>query len=212
MDTANGEKEHIYIKHDGSINNGFEIVSHPATLNYHKNNFGWDELMKKAVSMGYRSHETETCGLHVHVSRNALGNTYDEQDNTIAKILYFIETNWSYLIQFTRRKESNLARWANKYGVEHSIEATYNKAKGDYNRYRCLNLQNEHTIEFRIFRGTLKHSTFIATLQFIHSLCSVCMNATMDEVYKMNWYSCTRKLDVETYPELLSYLEDRNLY
>ena len=33
---ANSIHEHIYIKSDGSIDDGFEIVSHPMTLDYHK--------------------------------------------------------------------------------------------------------------------------------------------------------------------------------
>ena len=31
-------------------------------------------------------------------------------------------------------------------------------------RYTCVNLQSRDTIEFRMFRGTLKYNTLIATL------------------------------------------------
>jgi len=34
-DIANAEGDHIYCKHDGSLDDGFEIVSHPMTLDYH---------------------------------------------------------------------------------------------------------------------------------------------------------------------------------
>ena len=34
---ANCDHDHIYCKHDGSLEDGFEIVTHPMTLDYHRN-------------------------------------------------------------------------------------------------------------------------------------------------------------------------------
>lgn len=51
----------IYIKHDGSLNDGMEIVTHPMTLDYHLNEMPWREVMSKAISFGYISHKTRTC-------------------------------------------------------------------------------------------------------------------------------------------------------
>ena len=58
LDIANADAEHIYCKYDGSIDDGFEIVSHPMTLNYHTNEMNWLDIFEKAVDMGYRSHQT----------------------------------------------------------------------------------------------------------------------------------------------------------
>jgi hypothetical protein len=211
LDTMNAWDEHIYIKHDGSLNNGFEIVSHPATLNYHINDMKWLQLMQKALAMDYRSHDTETCGLHVHVSRRALGETYDERENTIAKIIYFIENNWNEIVKFTRRNEYTINRWARRYGVESTIADTYEKVKGEYNRYSALNLLNDNTIEFRIFRGTLNHKTFAATLQFVNDLCMICKRETRDIISALTWEDFVTMLPAE-HVELLEYLEKRNLY
>lgn len=87
---GNKDYEHIYIKHDGSLNDGFEIVSHPMTLDYHMNTMPWAEIFNRAVNLDYRSHQTDTCGLHIHVDRKALGETLEEQEGIIARILYFI--------------------------------------------------------------------------------------------------------------------------
>lgn len=211
LDTMNTCDEYIYIKHDGSIYNGFEIVSHPATLDYHANNMKWSRLFQKALSMDYRSHETETCGLHVHVSRRALGDTYDERENTIAKIVYFMENNWDDIVQFTRRNESNLSRWANRYGLEDTPEHTYEKAKTDWNRYRSINLLNDSTIEFRVFRGTLRYGTFIATLQFVNDVCAICRRFDMATIEKMGWYKFVSLLPTE-HEELRHYLQRRDLF
>ena len=38
--------EQLYLKRDGSLTRGFEIVTHPCTLDYHYNQLGWREIMK----------------------------------------------------------------------------------------------------------------------------------------------------------------------
>lgn len=212
LDLANGDlsEEHIYCKHDGSLNNGFEIVSHPATLAYHENSIPWRELMEKALSMRYRSHDTTTCGLHVHVSRSALGNTYDEREQTIAKILYFIESHWYKILRFSRRTESQVNRWARRYVMERNAVETYERAKRDFDRYHCLNLQNDNTIEFRMFRGTLKHSTFVATLQFVHDICKYCMGVSMFDIEFAQWNEFVESIPAE-HIELREYLIARNI-
>ena len=43
---ANREQEHVYIKGDGSLDDGMELVTHPMSLEYHKN-YQWEEIMRK---------------------------------------------------------------------------------------------------------------------------------------------------------------------
>ena len=88
LNIANFPKEHMYIKHDGSIDEGFEIVTHPMSLEYHENNMPWERIFEKALAMDYRSHQTSTCGLHIHVDRMALGSDHIAQEETIARIVY----------------------------------------------------------------------------------------------------------------------------
>lgn len=100
---GNQDAERIYCKHDGSLNDGFEIVSHPATLECHTKDFPWAQMMKQAVQLGYSSHKAETCGLHVHISREAFGESVLEQEASIARLLFFVEKNWNELLKFSRR-------------------------------------------------------------------------------------------------------------
>lgn len=109
----------IYIKCDGSLDDGMEIVTHPMSLDYHLEKFCWDALTARAIKLGYRSHQTSTCGLHVHVSRDGLGETYEEQEATISRILYFTEAHWNELLKFSRRTEYTMNRWAARHGYEH---------------------------------------------------------------------------------------------
>ena len=109
---GNQDAERVYCKHDGSLDDGFEIVSHPATLVCHMQDFPWEQMMKKAVQLGYCSHQVGTCGLHVHISRKAFGASTLEQEASIARLLFFVEKNWNELLKFSRRTNRQLERWA----------------------------------------------------------------------------------------------------
>ena len=107
---GNRDAERVYCKHDGSLNDGFEIVSHPATLECHTKDFPWAQMMKQAIQLGYSSHKAETCGLHVHISRDAFGESVLEQEASIARLLFFVEKNWNELLKFSRRTSRQLLR------------------------------------------------------------------------------------------------------
>jgi len=208
LDIANSSDEHIYIKTDGSLDDVMELVSHPMTLDYHKN-FCWEDIMNYAVRLGYRSHQTSTCGLHVHVNRNSFGNDHDEQDEVISRILYFVEHHWNEILKFSRRSEYTMNRWTARYGYENSPKAIMDKAKKNYGRYVAVNLCNYHTIEFRLFRGTLKYNTFIATLELVAKICDTACTMTDYEIAKLSWSEFVAGI---TEPELIQYLKERNLY
>ena len=206
---ANNDEEKIYIKGDGSLDDGLEIVSHPMSLEYHKQ-FQWGNIMKKAIYLGYRSHQTSTCGLHVHVNRSCLGDTQDEQELVISHILYFVEHHWNELLKFSRRSEYSMNRWAARYGYEKTGREILDKAKkGNNGRYAAVNLMNYATIEFRMFRGTLKLNTLIATFELVNAIIETALNYTEDELHEMSWSDFVQTLKE---PELITYLKERRLY
>ena len=113
---ANSDEENLYIKSDSSLSDGMELVSHPCSLQYHKTEFPWADVMKKAVSMYYRSHNTNTCGLHIHIGREDLGETVEEQEEVISRIMFFFESHWNEMFNFSRRSEYAVEHWASRYG------------------------------------------------------------------------------------------------
>lgn len=181
--------ERLYCKHDGSLSNGFELVTHPMSLEYHQEEMPWPEVLRTARSLGYRSHQTQTCGLHVHVSRKAFGETEEEQEPAIARILYFVEKHWEELLKFSRRTPRQLERWAARYGYKDRPQEILEHAKkGSHaGRYSCVNLENRATIEFRMFRGTLKLNSFLATLQMVDHICSVALHLSDGACKDLSW-------------------------
>lgn len=211
MAIANRGGEHLYCKHDGSLDDGFELVTHPMSIDYHLREMPWAQVLRRAVELGYFSHRANTCGLHVHVSRKAFGPTEARQEACIARILYFFERYWEELLKFSRRTPRQLERWANRYGYkEQPREILEHAKKGSHGgRYTCINLENQDTIEFRMFRGTLKLNSLIATLQFVDRVCDVALFMSDDELKSMSW---TTFMSGCTAAELIQYLKERRLY
>ena len=52
----------------------------------------------------------------MHINRAALGESVEEQENTIARIVYFFEKFWDKILRFSRRTETQADRWASRYG------------------------------------------------------------------------------------------------
>ena len=171
----------------------------------------WAKILQEAIHLGYSSHQASTCGLHVHVNRDAFGNTEEAHDAVIARILYFFEKNWEELLKFSRRTPRQLERWATRYGYKDQPKELLDHAKKGYHggRYTSVNLTNTDTIEFRIFRGTLKYNTLIATLQLLDRICDVALYLTDDQIKAMSWTTFASGC---TQPELVQYLKERRLY
>jgi hypothetical protein len=201
-------ERNVYIKHDGSLNAGFEIVSQPATINYHIKRIPWKQAFDYLIDNGYRSHDTATCGLHVHFNCVFLGTSEKEFLQAEAKLLAFFEENWEKIVRFSRRKERQIDRYCRRYGHK-NIRDAYEE--NNESRYYVINFQNSTTDEIRIFRGTLRYETFIATLLFVHNLVIYCKKTKHN--LNDSWESFLKF--VRKFPRnavLIEYLQKKGLW
>jgi hypothetical protein len=176
--------DRITFERDGSLNNGFEIISAPHTKD-EMANVDWADLLNTCKEHGYISHDAGTCGLHFHVSGYMFGATLEKQHDTIAKVIAFYEYFFNDFVKLSRR--GGEVHWANKYGIRYDgdidtykakcKEIVYEYARGWYSdRYKAINLTNRgsdklfKTVEFRINRGTLNANTFYASYDLIMQL------------------------------------------
>ena len=114
------------------------------------------------------------------------------------------------MLKFSRRSEYSMNRWAARYGFEKTGREILDKAKkGGNGRYAAVNLMNYSTIEFRLFRGTLKYNTLIAALELVNAICDLAISLTDEGIANMSWSEFVGTL---TEPELISYLKERRLY
>jgi len=210
--------DRVYMKHDGSLRTGFEIVSHPGTLGHHMYEMSIRGIMSACLKAGFRSHDAGTCGLHVHVGRAGLGATDEERKRNIRKVIVLMNRYWEEIKRFTRRTDEQINGWAalnhiSGYRMDAHIDDAWAESRiricnSHDDRYVAINCENEATIEFRIFRGTLKRDTLIAALQLCWNICKYAMSHDWDEIQSGTW------LDMAQYKhwnELDGYLAARGL-
>lgn len=201
---AKSHTDEVYYKSDGSLGHGgVEMVTHPATLSYHMNELPWKKILSSAKSCGYKSHmgtsgsgssASPTCGLHVHVNREAFGRSPDERDKREAKLLIIFDKFWSQLVIFSRRDKNSLERWARRYAnfdvTSDELNDIISKAKGENsgNRRYAVNFTGNggKTVEFRLFRGTLQYTTIIGTIQLLSMVVEATKLST-EEIQRLTW-------------------------
>lgn len=156
----------VFFENDGSLTNGFELVTHPMSLPAHRELWKW--LQDKSATKGLISHKgrdgnSSTCGLHVHVNRDSLTKLQ------IAKMVAFVNNpdNQEFMTALARR----YGMAATGYCRIKADKAKVGKAAESSDRYEAVNVTPRHTIEFRIFRGTLKYESLVAAIEFVHALC-----------------------------------------
>jgi hypothetical protein len=216
MDIQAAGLDHVYLKEDGSLSyKGMEIVTHPATLDYHVNDFPWTDICDAALDYGYRSHDTDTCGLHIHASRSLFGDSEVEQDLTIAKIMLLVD-RWydDYIVRFARRNLAKMRRWADKPNVDiqpgdNDTTAVSKSKNSAGDRYKAVNLCNYSTVEFRFFKGTLKRDTIIASIQWVDTIINYCKATDLKNLWASSWDEIFGNTE---HAELTNYLKQRNLY
>lgn len=155
--------EYCYFERDGSIGEGFEIVTQPAGLDVHRDRLG-RFLNDGSLKMGLRSHEGGACGLHVHVGREFL------TQGQIYRVQSFLNDvrNEALIRSVARRYDNNYCRF------KPALAKFTVKDKHSTERYEALNVTNADTIEFRIFRGSLRYESVIAAIEFVNSLLTFC--------------------------------------
>jgi hypothetical protein len=153
---------------------GFEIVSAGAGLDVHRNKWGLLEATQHHNLL--RSWDCDTCGMHIHVSRDAL-----ESDLVISRMLVFINEpkNRKFLWKVAGRSKSNFIYYSERKFCDaiHIHRIINPNADTDRRKARWvpLNLQNPETIEIRIFRGTVNARHIIRNVEFYDSLIEFCM-------------------------------------
>lgn len=190
----------INMEHDGSLDEGFENITQPATLEYHTS---IKDRYKKAFSIatgnGFKSHKTSSCGLHVHFNRSFYA---ENEELYTARLLYIVSKFWDNMTIFSRRSMSQLNRWAKK--IEDKPEDFVERCKnGHRDRYYAVNLTNRHTIEFRMFRGTLKVGTYIATLQLVDAIVRSAKEMTVEQIQAMEWEQLLQHDEIKEYWDIV---------
>ena len=152
--------DHVHFEYDGSLDNGFEIISEPHTFEALKA-AGFDKAFARLKELGYVSHDNENCGLHVHVSNEWFGETLDEQRRNVAKVLNLYSKEFDFFKKLSRREATEYCELTYFTSTADAYENMW-RARGHYCAINTQNMTDFGTVEFRLGRGTLNFDTYIS--------------------------------------------------
>jgi len=202
----------VYLKEDSSINSGgykgFEMVSHPATLDYFTDNKNlWTTLDYLRKVHTARSWDAKSCGLHIHISRAGFkGGAHTH------RFLSLIYKNSDKIMKLGGRS-STYAKFSDVYKYDeydrpyftlaHKVAHPSNSMT---ERYSAVNTQNEHTLELRFFRGTMNPSGVLSAIQLAHATVEYTRDLTLSDVkmgaLSWEWFADWIQANNGRYPEL----------
>lgn len=180
-------------EYDGSIGGyGIEYITVPLIPDDARNPQTWKKLIEFLKSIGAKSWNTGTCGLHVHIGREMLGDSEYERQMTLGKTLLFYQgvLNDSSQARKVFGRESCYRQPNEKTKAFETADylgwSTLNSKqvfdviskKGieerNRNRYFAINTTNAQTIEFRKGKGSINVSRIIAIITYCESIINFC--------------------------------------
>jgi len=183
-------EDHVYLKEDGSLTNGFEIVTHPHSFEELCNL--WREFKPSHRLM--TSAKSGECGFHVHVSRKALTRLQ------IQKLVVFINApeNAALVDKVAQRSNNGYCQKKSK-ALGHCGHST--------DRYEAINLCNENTIEYRIFNGNTRPERILKNIEFVHATIHWVNTVSYRELTSTRFIEYVTKRR-KLYPNLVAFLSD----
>lgn len=166
-----------YFKNDGSLKTGFEIVSHPFNWSgYKENKKAIESMLNTLIKEECSSHDAGTCGMHIHVSKNHFTCSH------LFKVMKFFRENQKFILKISQRKLEQLNNWATLDVTNRQIiYKAKTKTNGNSKRYVAINI-TRHTVEFRIFRGTIKKQRFFKNVEFVKAIIDYAEKESMNDV------------------------------
>ena len=157
----------MYCKHDSSIRNGCEVVTHPMTYNFFKSKSKFfRELFSDIKKAGGHSFDMSNTGCHIHISRAGF-----KDDNHIINFTRCIyQSKYS---EFIALRQGNHYAHYNKF----STAEIRKQLSNPNDRYRAVNFCNRNTVEVRIYKGTINYDALLMYIQ--HLMCCIKFAETM---------------------------------
>lgn len=166
-----------YLKSDCSIDDGFEIVTHPMSWEYARTEFPW----RVFEALNARGCSGDDTGIHVHVSRVGFSGSCHT-----FRWMKFIYRNQANVQRYARRQSG---QWAPFRRSDRAEQKEYCKGAKSYDRYAAINTTNEHTFELRIFRGSVSVPEILGAIGFAAATVEYTRTLTTHDITKANGWS-----------------------
>lgn len=157
--------DRVHLEEDGSLINGFEIISQPHTLAAHRGL--WPKLFK--TGMGELYVEGTNVGMHVHIQKSYLGTMQ------IARMVHFInrDENAAFVSAVAGRSPTDYCYRTKKKLRHYDVSEAHH--------YDAVNVKNK-TVEIRIFKSVTKEKLFFKNLEFVDALVHFCIDRSVRQL------------------------------
>ena len=198
------------LKEDGSLSDGgFEIVTVPATLEFHRERLWKGFFAKGGAAENLHAWDTTCCGLHVHFSREAVTNMQ------MGKMLVFFNNleNSAFLTDIAGREVSRESQYCNQRPEAKSKVRYYNQS--DCGHYEALSISRHtdgKTGEVRIFRGNVTKHGVMRAIEFVAAVIEWSKEASVRKLTSwgfLSWFD--RPVNRARFPELWKQLLAKKL-
>lgn len=196
---------------------GVEIITIPLSPKDAKDPEMWRDMVAKVSSLA-DSWKKSSCGLHVHIGREILGDDAEKASATIGKLLYLYHhflngtslntkiygRSCAYHEQNGKTavgeavKTLGSAVLKNKEIVK-SLDSSL-KAKTSTSRYFDINLENRNTIEFRKGKGSINVDRIISVITYSEMMIEYAKVRPWDKISYEDFVGYVRKKLPKTSP------------
>lgn len=170
----------LFSKHDGSVQEGFEIISQPISWNtWMTENPASNKIRElfAKISSKFTSYGDPACGMHVHIDTKAFTNA--NHISRFAKFIMYQEMLSALVAERTTRTYSQF----NKSIADQTIARLNGDISAD--RYYAVNVQRgAPTVEVRMFKGNLKWDRIIKNIQYCQAAVEFSFKINDDEIKK----------------------------
>lgn len=195
-----------YLKNDGSLDCGFEVVTHPMTYDFFMNEAPefWETINQLKHEYKMKSWSTGSCGIHIHISRTGFTNPPH-----LHRFLQLVYSNQVFYEEMAGRSHSHWAKFDDVMvydnggyhrSYKRKVASPPNHQSTD--RYSAVNTNNRATVEMRIFRGSLNVINIRGALGLAHASVEYTRNMSVQDVRNGSLNADKLIEYIESQPEL----------
>lgn len=195
-----GDYKEFYCSRDGSLEEGFEAITHPCSPSHMLSNIDWEEITKRLGRNDYD--DTEGAGFHIHISRE-----HFKSQSHIGKLIRFFSDNYQELVNFGNRTWGTANQWAGPtdYDTDDKFIDIYSNAKGE--RYSAVNVWPSETVEIRLFGCTYRPEVIRSYIQFVDIITDLANGFYRD----MTFENVRKEATERGYNELINYMDEQGI-
>jgi len=196
-------------KEDGSVS-GPEFCSHPASLAYWRSiRPEVEQMFTMLLHAGYRSHDNDTCGMHVNISRAAF-----KDPGHLFRFLTLLHADVVWALRMSQRTPGSMKSWASLHHGDTEVKREDMADKywrgQEISHGAALNCPDEDSgerFEFRLPRGTLRVDRFYKNLEWTVAMIEFTRNGRKSASTPDKFMKWAREQG--EYPDLVAFLDER---